>query len=150
MSDNRIHSYYEISPNCSQEDISYLWNGITQYNFTIGPLSNYPVYEPFRLIIRDEKSVVLAGILTHIYLNSMHVELLWVHQSYRKMGLGSRLLSEAEVAAINKGCTFISLDTFSFQAIDFYRKHQYEVFAVLDDFPDNIKQYYLKKRLGAN
>lgn len=108
-------------------------------------MSSYPVYEPYRLVIRDEKKVIIAGILTKIYLNCMHVELLWINQSYRKMGLGTKLLAEAEQTAIEKGCTFIYLDTFSFQAIDFYIKHHYEVFAVLSDFPDDIKQYYLKK-----
>ncbi len=110
-------------------------------------MSSYPVYEPYRLVIRDEKKVIIAGILTKIYLNCMHVELLWINQSYRKMGLGTKLLAEAEQTAIEKGCTFIYLDTFSFQAIDFYIKHHYEVFAVLSDFPDDIKQYYLKKKL---
>ncbi len=141
---------YEFSNVCTQEDINYLWEGITQYNLTIGPMSSYSVYKPYRLVIRDEKNVIIAGILTKIYLNSMHVELLWINQSYRKMGLGTKLLAEAEQTAIKNGCTFIYLDTFSFQAIDFYKKHCYEVFAVLCDFPDDIKQYYLRKKFNSS
>ena len=142
-----MYSEYEFSNVCNQDDINYFWEGIYEYNRTIGPMSNYSVYEPYRLVIRDEKNAIIAGILTKIYLNSMHVELLWIKQSYRKMGLGTKLLAEAEQAAIKNGCTFIYLDTFSFQAIDFYKKNYYEVFAVLNDFPDDIKQYYLRKKL---
>ncbi len=142
-----IPDEYEFSTICTQEDINYLWEGIIQYNHTIGPMSNYSFYEPYRLVIRDEKNVIIAGILTKIYLNSMHVELLWIEESHRKMRLGTELLAKVEQVAIERECTFIYLETFSFQALDFYKKHCYEVFATLSDFPDDIKQYYLKKRL---
>jgi Acetyltransferases len=141
---------FEVCTVCTQEDINYLWNGITEYNHTIGPMSSYSVYEPYRLLLRDENNVIIAGILTKIYLNCMHVELFWIDQAHRKMGLGTKLLAQAEQTAIQKGCTFIYLDTFSFQAIEFYKKLSYEIFAVLNDFPDEIKQYYLKKKLDAN
>ena len=44
-----------------------------------------------------------------------------------------------------KGCHLIHLDTFDFQAKDFYIKHGYEVFGVLDECPKKHKRYYLKK-----
>lgn len=52
-----------------------------------------------------------------------------------------------EQAALEKGCTFIYLDTFSFQAPAFYEKHGYEVFGTLDNFSEGVKQYFLQKRL---
>ena len=36
----------------------------------------------------------------------------------------------------------------NFQAKDFYIKHGYEVFGVLDDCPKGHKRYYMKKVLG--
>ncbi len=39
------------------------------------------------------------------------------------------------------------LDTFTFQAIDFFPRFGYETYAVLDDSPDGIKRYYLNKKL---
>jgi hypothetical protein len=90
MFKNVIFNEYEFSNDCNQEDINYLWEGISQYNHTIGPMSSYSVYEPYRLVIGDEKNVIIAGILTKICLNSMYVELLWIKQSYRKMGLETK------------------------------------------------------------
>jgi hypothetical protein len=39
------------------------------------------------------------------------------------------------------------LDTFSFQAPDFYKQHGYQVFGELQDFPSGHQRYYLKKQL---
>lgn len=46
-----------------------------------------------------------------------------------------------------KGCNLVHLDTFDFQAKDFYLKHGYEVFGVLDDCPMEHKRYYMKKNI---
>jgi hypothetical protein len=42
---------------------------------------------------------------------------------------------------------YIGSDTFSFQALDFYKKHGYVVFAKLNDIPPGHSRYYLKKLL---
>jgi ribosomal protein S18 acetylase RimI-like enzyme len=146
MNRNTDYNQWQYSNRCNQDDINYLWEGINEYNRTIGPMSNYSMYEPYRIVIRNSDNVIIAGILTKIYLNSMHVELLWIAPQYRKSGLGTELLTKAELYAKENGCTFICLDTFSFQAIHFYIKYGYEVYATLDDFPDDIVQYYLRKK----
>jgi hypothetical protein len=45
------------------------------------------------------------------------------------------------------GCTMSHLDTFDFQARDFYERNGYELFGALDDCPPGHKRYYLKKAL---
>ena len=50
--------------------------------------------------------------------------------------------------AIEKGCRLINLDTFSFQAPDFYKKHGYKVIGVSED-PKGHNHYYLEKRLKS-
>lgn len=46
-----------------------------------------------------------------------------------------------------KECRLINLDTFSFQAPDFYKKHGYKVIGVSEDHPKGHNHYYLEKRL---
>ncbi|VYU00842.1 Uncharacterised protein [Clostridium tertium] len=41
----------------------------------------------------------------------------------------------------------IHLDTFDFQATDFYIKYGYKVFLVLDCSPMEHKRYYMKKNI---
>ncbi len=56
-----------------------------------------------------------------------------------------------EREAQNKGAILVHLDTFDFQAKDFYLRHGYEVFGVLENPPTGFykqhKRYYLKKNL---
>jgi len=79
--------------------------------------------------------------------NIIYIDVLWVDQKYRKCGFGTRLLNEIEKIALEENCFLIHLDTFDFQAKDFYQKHGYEVFGVLDDCPESHCRYYLKKKL---
>lgn len=131
----------------TNEEREYLWNGIFEYNKLYGSMQAYPPYEPFSVLLRDREGKIIAGILTKIYLKCVFIELLWVDGSYRKSGLGSRLLMEVEKKAKEIGCSFIHLDTFSFQAIDFYKKYGYTQFATIEDYPEDIKRYFLKKYL---
>ena len=76
----------------------------------------------------------------------MHIETLAVAESSRCKGLGSLLLRHVEEQAKQDGCTTASVDTFSFQAPDYYPAHGYEVIFryPLDDGSERI---YFSKRL---
>jgi ribosomal protein S18 acetylase RimI-like enzyme len=75
------------------------------------------------------------------------VSLLWVSEGLRGGGHGSRLLQSIERVAAERGCANAYLDTFSFQAPGFYRRHGYVVFGELEDFPEGHKRIFLRKRL---
>ena len=77
----------------------------------------------------------------------MYVDILWVHEDHRKNGIGTKLLLEAEKEAIRRGCHHVHLDTMSWQAPDFYRKHGYEVIGILPDIPAGNQKYLLMKAL---
>ena len=51
------------------------------------------------------------------------------------MGIGARLLKSAETEAKKRRCKYVFLDTFSFQAPDFYKKYGYQERFVLEDYP---------------
>ncbi len=75
---------------------------------------------------------------------------LWVAEPYRKRGTGSALLSKAEMAARERGCRGVYLDTFTFQAPDFYARNGYSEFGRLDDFPKGYSRIWFAKRLSAS
>lgn len=77
----------------------------------------------------------------------LYVNLFWIREDYRKKGIGTKLLMEVEDESKEKGCNLVHLDTFDFQAKDFYVKNGYEIFGILDDCPKGHKRYYLKKLL---
>lgn len=49
-----------------------------------------------------------------------------MEENVRKQGYGTKLLDAAESEAIKNGCIFSLLDTWDFQAEDFYLKNGYE------------------------
>lgn len=65
----------------------------------------------------------------------------------RGRGYGRALMEEAERIGREHGCTFAHTTTFSYQAPDFYQAVGYTIFAAMDDYPDGIVQYFLKKSL---
>ncbi|MDQ0775176.1 GNAT superfamily N-acetyltransferase [Streptomyces aurantiacus] len=91
---------------------------------------------------------VAGGLVGHTWTTWLHVAYLWVDARHRGAGLGSRLLSRAEdLAASSRGCLNCRLETWDFQAPDFYRKQGYEVVCVIPDYPPGITEYTLTKRL---
>lgn len=132
----------------TQEDFNIVDDGIIEFNFSKVPFSREKSFKAINRVIRDDKGNVIAGINTVMYCwDCLYVDVLWVKEDFRKEGLGSALLNEIENIAKENGCYLIHLDTFDFQAKDFYLKHGYEVFGVLDDCPREHKRYFMKKNI---
>jgi ribosomal protein S18 acetylase RimI-like enzyme len=75
--------------------------------------------------------------------------ILWVARALRGKGHGQRLLAAAERRAIERGCRHVFLDTFNFQAPDFYVKQGYEIYARADDWPVGHSHFFLRKALPS-
>ncbi|CAL9469934.1 GNAT family N-acetyltransferase [Streptomyces sp. enrichment culture] len=104
---------------------------------------------PLHLWASDAAGELAGGLVGHTWTTWLHVALLWVDERYRGTGLGSRLLGEAErVAREERGCRAARLETWDFQAPEFYKKQGYEVVCVIPDYPPGITEFTLTKRLG--
>ncbi|TDQ37948.1 GNAT family N-acetyltransferase [Aureibacillus halotolerans] len=92
---------------------------------------------------------IIAGINCGYYLwRCVYIDALWVKDEFRNKGLASRLLLDIERTAKEYGIHLIHLDTFDFQALDFYLKHGYEIHGILEECPRDHRRYYLKKDIG--
>ncbi|MGW0556124.1 GNAT family N-acetyltransferase [Streptomyces sp. NPDC002926] len=79
----------------------------------------------------------------------LQVDLLWVADAHRGTGLGTRLLEEAErTAREDRGCLYARLETWDFQAPEFYRKRGYAVVGRVEDYPPGATEFILTKRLA--
>ena len=138
---------FEIT-NCINTDADYICDKLVEYNLRQVPKTQERDFVNIYKKIVNEKGEIIAGCLAKMYCwNIIYIDILWIDEMYRKQGLGSKMLEEIERIALEEGCHLIHLDTFDFQAKDFYIKHGYEVFGVLEDCPKEHCRYYLKKKL---
>jgi GNAT superfamily N-acetyltransferase len=98
-------------------------------------------------VLRAPDETIVGGVIGATHWDWLHLDLMWVKEELRGRGYGHRLLTLAEEEARRRGAKNAYLDTFSFQAPEFYQQHGYRVFGQLDDFPVGHQRYYLKKQL---
>jgi ribosomal protein S18 acetylase RimI-like enzyme len=128
----------------ARNEIEYVREALTQFNREhVGDDG----HTPLNLVEYNENGQIIGGILGGTYWGWMYIDILWVNEHYRRRGLGSKLLSEAEKEAVRRGCHHVHLDTMSWQAPDFYIKHGYEVIGILPDIPNGNQKYLLMKAL---
>ncbi|WP_103104621.1 GNAT family N-acetyltransferase [Brevibacillus reuszeri] len=135
-----------ISNVAKTEDKQYVRNKLIAYNYANFPAELKDMYEEVNLFVKDAAGQTYGGLVGEICWNWLEVHYLIVDESVRGQGYGKKLLAAAEDIAREKGCDFIKLDTLSFQAIDFYKKHAYEVYGVIENAGGHT-HYYLKKNL---
>lgn len=137
-------------PNISygnEEENAYVRKRLIEFNAEHVPEYLSSRYEEINLTIKDETGRVIGGILSTLCWNWIEVEILWIEESLRGQGYGSHLLNQIELIAKEKGCTFIKLNTFSFQAPRFYLKNGYEEVAVFKEASTGSNHYYFMKKL---
>jgi GNAT superfamily N-acetyltransferase len=97
--------------------------------------------------VQGPEQEVVGGVVAAIYWDWLYIDLMWIQEEFRRQGYGSRLLMLVEDEARRRGARNAYLDTFSFQAPDFYQKHGYRVFGELPDFPRGHRRFFLAKEL---
>ena len=134
--------------NGNQEDSDYIIEKLVEYNLSKVPQTQEVAYVWLNKIVENDDKEVVGGILAKMYCwNVIYIDALWINENYRGFGLGEKLLFEIENIEKKEKCYLIHLDTFDFQAKNFYIKNGYEVFGVLDDCPKDHKRFFLKKYL---
>ena len=132
-----------VEPDAAASDIQAVEAGLRDFNTTvIGPAHQRAV----RIFLREDGKIA-GGLLGEIRWRWMYVSKLWVAESLRGQGYGSKLITAAESHAREEGCIGISLDTFEYQARPFYEKLGFELFGTLEGYPPGYRQFHLAKRL---
>ena len=99
------------------------------------------------VFLRNGGGDLAAGISGWLWGEVLEIDYLWVDEPLRGKGVGGRLLRTLEDEARERGGRQAILDTFDFQASDFYQAQGYEVLGVIEGYGVGHQKYFLRKSL---
>jgi GNAT superfamily N-acetyltransferase len=140
-------SELKIMSQWNQEDSDFIRKKVIEHNLTVLPDEVKHPVKNVSFVLRNDEGDIVGGITGTIFWYHLHIDFLWVDYSLRGKGYGKELLERIEGAAKENHCRLILLDTFSFQAPNYYQKYGYQVVGKVEDHPKGHHQYYLEKRL---
>lgn len=134
----------EITDKIKKQDEDTIFQGLLEYN-----LARIEDKTPKDLgvYLHNESGKKIAGLIGNTHGNWLFIKFLWVSEELRGQNIGSNILNQAEKVAKERGCKYSFLDTFSFQAPEFYKKHGYKEVFALENYPVTGKRYYFTKTL---
>jgi GNAT superfamily N-acetyltransferase len=105
--------------------------------------------QPVSAYAIDDAGGLLGGCIGSIVevWHWLTVDTMWVSPSHRGRGLGRRLLAEVEEQARERGCRWAKLNTWEFQAPDFYSRCGYVTYGLETDFPPGHVNHLMRKEL---
>ena len=133
-----------ITNNPSEADDDVISSGLRNYNRQYSSSS----FDPLSIYSRTDNDVIVGGLIGATYGNWLHVDEFWVNEAYRGKSIGSKILDTAETEAIRRSCIGVTLDTYSFQSLQFYLTRGYQEFGSLSGYANKFKRHYLQKRFG--
>ncbi|PIG95492.1 GNAT family N-acetyltransferase [Gloeocapsopsis sp. IPPAS B-1203] len=134
----------EIAEQPKHDETEFIVQQLIQFNSRCAGDGNF---RQLTVFLRDEDDNLVGGLVGSTYWQWLYVDVFWINETYRGGGCGTSLLAAAEQEAVKRGCQYAYLDTFSFQAPEFYQKLGYTVFGELPDFPEGHSRFFLKKVL---
>jgi len=133
----------------SQEQAREIDAELVAYNAEAVPFIQKDAFHRLNYGISDD-GVLIAGVGATLYCwGILYVDVVWVEKQHRQQGVGTMLMTALEAEAQKLGCSLVHLDTFDFQARQFYEKQGYTLFGTLADCPPGHERFFLKKVLTS-
>lgn len=135
---------FDITEKPHLEDIEFILQQLLAFNRKRAGEGNF---KQLAIFLRDADNCLAGGLIGSTYWQWLYVDILWIDETWRGQGYGHALLEAAEQEAVRRGCKYAFLDTFSFQAPDFYQQQGYIIFGELPNFPPGYSRLFLKKEI---
>lgn len=130
------------NPNPNNDQI--IREGIVNFNAqTLGECSGQ-----FSIYLKDENSIIRGGAVVWVHKESIYVDILWIEESLRGQGYGTKLLQAAEEEGKKRGCKYSTVDTYSFQAEEFYLKNEYQIIGEVRNYLFHHTKIFFRKELS--
>lgn len=118
--------------------------GLGDFNAAAAPLHEVQALSCYA---HDDSGQVIGGALGRSWGACCELQQLWVHEAWRRRGIGAALVRRFETRAAERGCSKFYLETFNFQAPALYLSLGYAEVLANDFYPHGIVKYTLHKQL---
>lgn len=135
---------YRITDTPLEQDKDEIFEELLKYN--LEHIDCKDVKE-LGIFLEGKDSKKVAGLIGETRGNWLAIEYLWVSEALRGQDIGTEIVSKAEKIAKERGCKYVFLNTFSFQAPGFYIKLGYKEVFALENYPLTGKRHYFIKTL---
>ncbi len=96
-----------------------------------------------RLLVLEEAETVHGYLTFRSFWGVLHLKNLAVHESHRGKGIGHALMTSFITLAKQEGFSKIQVETFSFQAPDFYKKFGFETDFIRQGYSHGLSFHYM-------
>ena len=127
----------------SEEDNELVHAKLKEYN-----KQYYKDLKEYSYHIKNEDGDIIAGIVANSTYETIEVEYLYVDEKYRNKGYGRNLLKYIETKAREDNLKQVLINTYSFQAPEFYILNGYELLFKIDKCFNDYDQYFFIKRIA--
>lgn len=137
----------KVTDKIDQESYDRVVELLVEYNLSKTQEFKNEINKPIEIIARNSNGEIIGGLYGRSIWGTLEIKTFVVKPENRNEGIGRKLIIEAEKEAKNRNCRFISLDTFSFQAPEFYEKLGFKKIGTESDFPKGFEKYYYRKKI---
>lgn len=142
MEKDKYHFEYQSAP--KDEDARFLFEGITAEAALKKKMERI---KPFGIFIKDSNGRIFGGATGVTYYGCLYLDMLYLKEELRGVGLGKKLMQEAEKLGHERGCSFATVNTMDWEALPFYQKLGYVIELVREGYAKESKMYMLRKEL---
>jgi ribosomal protein S18 acetylase RimI-like enzyme len=135
---------WQVETNPSDADVTTLRNHLRAYNLSQAKADDAT---NLAIFLRDVAGEIIGGIAGSLWGEGLEIDFLWIDDSLRGLGVGKRLVLQLEEAARERNGRTAILDTYSFQAPDFYQSLGYDIMVIVEGFGNKHSKYFLRKSL---
>jgi GNAT superfamily N-acetyltransferase len=136
---------YDTDPNPT--DIRILEDRLYEFNVQATGHSDGELYGIF---LRDENGRVIGGADGWTWGATCYVRHLYLPETMRGQGVGTKLMDLIEREALARGCEMIVLESHDFQAPEFYRRRGFVATGSVDGYPRGHRNFTFVKTLRAD
>lgn len=131
---------YNIDHSPKPDDDKVIRDGIVNFN-------NQVINEKathFSVFAKRDAEIV-GGALIWKHSDALYIDVIWCDERFRRAGMGAKIMKMIEDVARENNIFQLFVDTYGFQAQEFYRKQDFQVIGVIPKYMLGHNRIYLKK-----